>query len=54
LIPQRLNYDRQKKESEELTNLYLSKIAELAAVYGKRRLENTYLINETFKNKFFF
>ena len=42
------------KELEELSNLYLSKKAELVAVYGRRRVGKTYLINQTFKNKFFF
>lgn len=43
-----------KKEQEQLENLYLSNKAELVAVYGRRRVGKTYLINETFKNKFFF
>lgn len=43
-----------KKEQEQLENLYLSNKGELVAVYGRRRVGKTYLINETFKNKFFF
>ena len=43
-----------KKEIEELLNLYSSNKAELVAVYGRRRVGKTYLINETFNNKFFF
>ncbi len=43
-----------KKEIEQLEELYLSKKAELVAVYGRRRVGKTFLINETFKNRFFF
>ena len=43
-----------KNEVEQLENLYLSDKAELVAVYGRRRIGKTYLINETFKNRFFF
>ncbi len=43
-----------KKEIAELERLYNSKKAELVAVYGRRRVGKTYLINQVFKNKFFF
>ena len=43
-----------EKEAKQLENLYLSKKAELVAVYGRRRVGKTYLINEVFNNKFFF
>ena len=43
-----------KKEIEKLKELYESNKAELVAVYGRRRVGKTYLIQETFKNKFFF
>lgn len=41
-------------EVRQLEKLYESNKAELVAVYGRRRVGKTYLINETFKNRFFF
>ncbi len=38
-----------KKEIEELNKLYNSKKAELIAIYGRRRIGKTYLVDETFK-----
>lgn len=43
-----------KKEIEELKTLYSSNEAELVAVYGRRRVGKTFLINEVFKDKFAF
>ncbi len=43
-----------KKEIEQLKQLYSSSKAELVAVYGRRRVGKTFLINETFENNFFF
>jgi len=43
-----------KKEINELINLYNNKKAELVAVYGRRRVGKTYLINQVFKDKFTF
>ena len=43
-----------KKEIEQLKKLYCSNRPELVAVYGRRRVGKTFLINETFKNNFFF
>ncbi len=43
-----------KKEIEQLKKLYSSSKAELVAVYGRRRVGKTFLINETFENNFFF
>lgn len=43
-----------KNEIEELQRLYESSKAELVAVYGRRRVGKTYLIQETFKDRFFF
>lgn len=37
-----------KKETEELRRLYAKDSAELVAVYGRRRVGKTYLIDETF------
>ena len=42
------------KEIKELNQLYNSGKAELVAVYGRRRVGKTYLINETFSNRFSF
>ncbi len=42
------------QEIERLNELYNSCEAELVAVYGRRRVGKTYLVNETFKNKFTF
>lgn len=43
-----------QKEIEELNTLYDDNRAELVAVYGRRRVGKTYLINETFKDRFTF
>lgn len=43
-----------KKEISELEELYLGDQAELIAVYGRRRVGKTYLIEQTFKNRFTF
>lgn len=42
------------QEQKRLNELYNSDEAELVAVYGRRRVGKTYLINETFKGKFTF
>ncbi len=38
-----------KKETDELNKLYYSGKAELVAIYGRRRIGKTYLVDETFK-----
>ena len=38
-----------KKEQNELNNLYNSNKSELVAIYGRRRIGKTYLVDETFK-----
>ena len=43
-----------KKESNELETLYNSGAPELVAVYGRRRIGKTYLVNEVFGNHFTF
>ncbi len=43
-----------KREIEELENLYDSKDAQLVAIYGRRRVGKTYLINYVFNDKFTF
>ncbi len=43
-----------KREIDELNALYSSDEAELVALYGRRRVGKTYLINETFKGRFSF
>ncbi len=43
-----------KKEIKELQNLYESRQAELVAVYGRRRVGKTFLINQCFADKFAF
>ncbi len=43
-----------KKEIGELQSLYDDNRAELVAVYGRRRVGKTFLINELFKGKFAF
>ncbi len=43
-----------KKEINELENLYEKNRAELVAIYGRRRVGKTYLINHVFNNKFTF
>ncbi len=49
-----LNMIGREKEVKQLEDLYSSGKAELVAIYGRRRVGKTYLINETFKNRFFF
>lgn len=43
-----------KKETEELKDLFNGNRAELIAVYGRRRVGKTYLIDQTFQGKFSF
>jgi len=43
-----------KKEIEELNRLYESDESEFIAVYGRRRIGKTYLIRETFADRFAF
>ncbi len=43
-----------KKEVDELLDLYNESKAELVAIYGRRRVGKTYLVNQTFKDKFTF
>lgn len=43
-----------KHETEELERLYASGRAELVAVYGRRRVGKTYLIDEVFKDRLAF
>ncbi len=43
-----------KKEIIKLNNLYNSKEAEFVAIYGRRRIGKTYLINESFHDKITF
>ena len=43
-----------KKEIEELEKLYHSDRSEFVAVYGRRRVGKTFLINQVFKNRFTF
>ena len=43
-----------KKEAKRLKDLYHSNKAELVAVYGRRRVGKTYLVNECFKGKIVF
>ena len=43
-----------KKEIAELNNLYASQKAELVAIYGRRRIGKTYLVDETFKGRITF
>ena len=42
------------KETDELNSLYNSNRAHLVAVYGRRRVGKTYLIDQVFKGKFAF
>ena len=42
------------KEKDELNSLYNSDRAHLVAVYGRRRVGKTYLIDQVFKGKFTF
>lgn len=43
-----------KKEIAELNSLYNSKKAEFVAIYGRRRIGKTYLVDETFKGRITF
>lgn len=43
-----------KKQIEELNRLYNSKKAEFVAIYGRRRIGKTYLVDETFKGRITF
>lgn len=43
-----------KHELTELNNLYNSGKSEFVAVYGRRRVGKTFMIDETFKTKFNF
>ena len=43
-----------KQEIKELNHLYNSAKAELVAIYGRRRIGKTYLVDETFKNRITF
>lgn len=43
-----------KKETQELNDLYNSNKAELVAIYGRRRVGKTYLIDDTFKDRITF
>ncbi len=43
-----------KKEVEELRRVYNSDKAELVAIYGRRRIGKTYLVDETFKGQITF
>lgn len=43
-----------KKEIEELNRLYHSDKAQFVAVYGRRRVGKTYLVNQVFKDKMTF
>lgn len=43
-----------KKEINELKDLYNNQRSELVAIYGRRRVGKTYLINQVFKDKFTF
>lgn len=43
-----------KKEIEELNNIYNSNHAQLVAIYGRRRVGKTYLVDETFKGNITF
>ena len=43
-----------KKEIAELNHLYNSKKAEFVAIYGRRRIGKTYLVDETFKGRITF
>ena len=42
------------RESNELLKLYNGKKAELVAIYGRRRVGKTYLVDETFRGKITF
>ena len=40
-----------EKETSELIELYNRKNAELVAIYGRRRVGKTYLVDESFKGR---
>ena len=43
-----------EKEINELNKLYNSEKAEFVAIYGRRRVGKTFLVNETFKGRISF
>ena len=43
-----------EKEIKELNRLYNSSKAELVAIYGRRRVGKTYLVDQVFKNRITF
>ena len=43
-----------KQEVKELNRLYNRNRAELVAIYGRRRVGKTYLVDETFEGKITF
>ena len=43
-----------KRETKELNRLYDSGRAELVAIYGRRRIGKTYLVDETFDGRITF
>jgi len=43
-----------EKEKKELDKLYASNQAELVAIYGRRRIGKTYLVDEVFQDKITF
>ena len=43
-----------KQEADELRRLYERNRAELVAVYGRRRVGKTFLVDEVFAGKFTF
>ena len=43
-----------KRETDELNNLYNKKESELVAIYGRRRVGKTYLVDEVFKDRITF
>ena len=43
-----------KKEIETLKEIYNDNKSHFAAIYGRRRIGKTYLINEVFKNNILF
>ena len=42
------------KEKRQLNDVFASSQSEFVAVYGRRRIGKTYLITETFENRFAF
>ncbi len=49
-----MNIIGREREIQELTDLYNSKKAEFVAIYGRRRVGKTFLVNQMFENKFSF